>query len=199
MEYFERLEQTSRGEADQGDSSRAFRLPFASLTFGYEIYGNECTTIDLLAGATINSIDVDLELFTPLLPVTIRSASGSQDWIDPSVGLRVRHQLSDLPPATPARSSPSPFTAVLDRPPRAVHGGASASNRPLLERPPQRRFFPGPSIAAATAPGRLTPPFPPSRASIASSRWIKSRTSFRAAGPPAASQKCVRQPKGRPS
>ena len=31
----------------------------------------------------------------PALPVTVRSASGSQDWIDPFVGLRIRHQLSD--------------------------------------------------------------------------------------------------------
>ncbi len=67
----------------------------ASLTLGYEIFGNDCTTIDLLAGGALNSMDVDLELFTPALPVTVRSASGSQDWIDPFVGLRVRHQLSD--------------------------------------------------------------------------------------------------------
>lgn len=67
----------------------------ASLTLGYEIFGNESTTIDLLAGGAVNSIDADLELFTPRLPVTIRGASGSEEWIDPFVGLRIRHQLSD--------------------------------------------------------------------------------------------------------
>ncbi|MCW1924458.1 hypothetical protein OKA05_17965 [Luteolibacter arcticus] len=67
----------------------------ASLTLGYEIYGSESTTIDLLAGGALNSMDVDLQLFTPNLPVTIRGASGSEEWIDPFVGLRIRHQLSD--------------------------------------------------------------------------------------------------------
>ncbi len=67
----------------------------ASLTLGYEIYGNECTTIDLLAGGALNSMDVDLQLFTPNLPITIRGASGSEEWIDPFFGLRIRHQLSE--------------------------------------------------------------------------------------------------------
>lgn len=67
----------------------------ASLTLGYEVFDNDCTTIDLLAGGVVNSIDADLELFTPLLPITIRSASGSEEWIDPFVGLRIRHRISD--------------------------------------------------------------------------------------------------------
>jgi hypothetical protein len=67
----------------------------ASLTLGYEIYGTESTTIDLLAGGALNSMDVDLQLFTPNLPVTVRSASGSEEWIDPFIGLRIRQQLSD--------------------------------------------------------------------------------------------------------
>jgi len=54
-------------------------------------------------------------------------------------------------------------------------------------------------IASLTAVGRLTPPLPPRRWSMSSSRWIRSRTSFLAAGPPAAAQKWVRHPKGRPS
>ena len=67
----------------------------ASLTLGYALFDNDCTTIDLLVGGAVNSIDADLELFTPRLPVTIRGASGSEEWIDPFVGLRIRHQLSD--------------------------------------------------------------------------------------------------------
>lgn len=67
----------------------------ASLTLGYELYGGESSTLDLLAGGAVTSIDVDLELFTPRLPVATRTASGSQEWIDPFVGLRLRHRLSD--------------------------------------------------------------------------------------------------------
>ena len=36
-----------------------------------------------------------MKTFTPRLPVNVRNASGSQEWIDPFVGLRLRHQLSD--------------------------------------------------------------------------------------------------------
>ncbi len=67
----------------------------ASLSVGYEIYGSESTTLDLVAGAALNSIDVDLDLFTPNLPVTVRSGSGSQEWIDPFVGLRFHQRLGD--------------------------------------------------------------------------------------------------------
>jgi hypothetical protein len=66
-----------------------------SLSVGYEIYGDECTTIDVVVGAAVNSIDVDLDLFTPNLPVTVRSRSGSQEWIDPYVGLRFHQRLGD--------------------------------------------------------------------------------------------------------
>jgi len=67
----------------------------ASLSVGYEIYGSESTSLDLVVGAALNSIDVDLDLFTPNLPVTTRSASGSQEWIDPFVGLRFTQRLGD--------------------------------------------------------------------------------------------------------
>lgn len=67
----------------------------ASLSVGYEVYGSDSTSLDLVAGAALNSLDVDLELFTPRLPVTVRRASGSQEWIDPYVGLRFKQQLGD--------------------------------------------------------------------------------------------------------
>ena len=67
----------------------------ASLSVGYEIYGNESTTLDLVAGAALNSIDVDLDLFTPNLPVTVRSGSASQEWIDPFVGVRFHQRLGE--------------------------------------------------------------------------------------------------------
>ena len=67
----------------------------ASLTLGYEIYGNESTSFDFVVGGALSSIDVDMDLFTPNLPVTVRSGSGSQEWIDPFVGLRFKTQVSD--------------------------------------------------------------------------------------------------------
>jgi opacity protein-like surface antigen len=67
----------------------------ASLALGYEIYGNKQTTFDLMAGAALTSIDTELDLFTPSLGTTQRSTSGSQSWVDPFVGLRLRHRLSD--------------------------------------------------------------------------------------------------------
>ena len=67
----------------------------ASLSVGYEIYGTESSSLDLVVGAALNSIDVDLDLFTPNLPVTVRSGSGSQEWIDPFVGLRFLQRLGD--------------------------------------------------------------------------------------------------------
>ena len=51
--------------------------------------------------------------------------------------------------------------------------------------------------ASATAGSSLRGPSPFNRTSSSSSRRIKSKTSSRAYGPPAASQKCVRQPNGR--
>jgi hypothetical protein len=66
-----------------------------SLSVGYEIYGDESTTLDLLVGAAVNSIEVDLDLFTPNLPVTTRSFSGSQEWIDPFIGLRFHQRLGE--------------------------------------------------------------------------------------------------------
>lgn len=71
----------------------------ASLSLGYELYGDERTTFDLLGGAALTSLDADLDATLappgPLLPAVSRSASGSETWVDPFVGLRVRHRLSD--------------------------------------------------------------------------------------------------------
>lgn len=67
----------------------------ATLTVGYEIYRDECTSFAVIAGAAYNRLDVDLELITPNLPVTSRSGSGSQEWIDPFVGLRFHRRLGE--------------------------------------------------------------------------------------------------------
>ena len=67
----------------------------ASLALGYEVYGNEKTNLDLLGGAALTYLDAELNLFTPSLPNSSRSSSGTLSWIDPFVGLRLRHRLSD--------------------------------------------------------------------------------------------------------
>ena len=53
--------------------------------------------------------------------------------------------------------------------------------------------------ARESAAGSGRAPSPPSARSMSSRRWMRSTTSRRAYGPPAAAQKCVRQPNGRPS
>lgn len=65
----------------------------ASLAVGYSVIDRESTTLDLMAGATLTSLDVDIDLLT--VPTAVRSASGSQEWIDPYVGLRWRQRLGD--------------------------------------------------------------------------------------------------------
>lgn len=85
--------------SQQGPASSYLRLSqdqiMASLSVAYEIYGGESTTVDLAGGVALNSIDADLDLFTPRLPVQVRSGSGSQEWLDPFFALRFRQELGD--------------------------------------------------------------------------------------------------------
>lgn len=67
----------------------------SSLSTGYAIYDHEDTRLDLVAGAVVNSLDVDLKLFTPNLPVTHRTASGTKTWVDPFIGLRFQQRFND--------------------------------------------------------------------------------------------------------
>jgi len=66
----------------------------ASVALGYELYKDDRTSLDVLAGAAFTSVDVELDVSTPLLPIKYRALSGSETWVDPFIGLRVRHQLS---------------------------------------------------------------------------------------------------------
>lgn len=66
-----------------------------SVSLGYELYGNDCTSLELAVGGAFNIIDADVDLFTPRLPVPVRSGSGSNEWIDPFVALRVQHRLGE--------------------------------------------------------------------------------------------------------
>ena len=67
----------------------------ATVLLGYALVENENTTLDFVAGAALTSLDMDLDLYTPRLPVTTRAFSGSETWVDPIFGLRLRHKLSD--------------------------------------------------------------------------------------------------------
>ncbi len=66
-----------------------------SLSLGYEFYSSESTSLTVAAGVAFNSIDADVDLFTPRLPIPIRSGSDSQEWLDPYIALRFQHSLSD--------------------------------------------------------------------------------------------------------
>ncbi len=66
-----------------------------SLTVAYEVFRNDSTSVELVGGAAVTSLDVDIDLFTPLLPITSRSASDSETWIDPIIGVRLKHKLSE--------------------------------------------------------------------------------------------------------
>lgn len=65
-----------------------------SLAAAYDVYADETTSLRVIAGAAINHIKLDLD-FTPPPPLRPRSNSGSQTWIDPFIGIGVRHSLTD--------------------------------------------------------------------------------------------------------
>jgi hypothetical protein len=64
----------------------------ASLALGYEIYGDDCTRIEVLAGGALTDQEAELR-FTG--PGTRISVSGSETWIDPFIGFRLRQRVSE--------------------------------------------------------------------------------------------------------
>lgn len=64
-----------------------------SASVGFEIYGNESTSVELAAGVAFNSIDADVKIFTPGGPSLV--GSGSQEWLDPYFALRFQHRLGE--------------------------------------------------------------------------------------------------------
>lgn len=65
---------------------------YSNLSLGHSIYQTETTQVDAFAGAALNSLDLDLRLRALS---TERSRSGSETWVDPFVGARVRHSLGN--------------------------------------------------------------------------------------------------------
>ncbi|MEI6818682.1 MAG: hypothetical protein WCL19_03690 [Verrucomicrobiota bacterium] len=66
----------------------------ASLALGYELYGNKQTTLDILGGGALTYLSADLNLSMANFGNVQRSYSGSLCWVDPFVGIRIRHRLT---------------------------------------------------------------------------------------------------------
>ncbi|MCX6875320.1 MAG: hypothetical protein NTW21_16165 [Verrucomicrobia bacterium] len=63
----------------------------------YNVLENEATHLDVYAGARVNSLDMDLniDLHGPSGRTRDFSASGSETWVDPIIGVRVQQELSN--------------------------------------------------------------------------------------------------------
>ncbi len=66
-----------------------------SLAVGYQVYGSEKFTVDLLGGAAFTWIDAEVEVITLNLATPQRSRSGSQSWVDPFMGIRCKQMVSE--------------------------------------------------------------------------------------------------------
>ncbi|MBK1828782.1 porin family protein [Haloferula rosea] len=68
-----------------------------SLALGYEIYEDERWTVDFLAGGAYTGLDVSGDVTAAPTPPASRTGfiSGSQDWVDPFVGVRFRYRAGD--------------------------------------------------------------------------------------------------------
>jgi hypothetical protein len=66
----------------------------ASLALGYELYGDKQTTLDLLGGGALTYLNAELNLSMANFGNVQRSYSGSLCWVDPFVGIRIRHQFT---------------------------------------------------------------------------------------------------------
>lgn len=60
--------------------------------FGYRVFGNESTGFDLLAGAVYYDISNEIVLHLPRRSI---AAESRRDWLDPIVGMRVRHRFAE--------------------------------------------------------------------------------------------------------
>lgn len=88
-----KLSDSTRPFADARFDFRQEQLTSA-VSLGYELYDGETSRLDLVGGCALNHINLDLKLFTPNLPVTERTESGNQTWLDPFVGLRFQQEIT---------------------------------------------------------------------------------------------------------
>jgi hypothetical protein len=59
----------------------------------YRALDTPCTSLDVYAGARVNSLDADVDIAFRLIPP--RSVSASETWVDPIIGARFQQELSD--------------------------------------------------------------------------------------------------------
>ncbi|MGE9269441.1 MAG: hypothetical protein ACQKBU_01450 [Verrucomicrobiales bacterium] len=68
-----------------------------SLAFGYEVHEDDCWTVDLLAGGAYTGLDIASDITS--VPVAggggTAVVGGSEDWVDPFVGVRFRYRAGD--------------------------------------------------------------------------------------------------------
>jgi hypothetical protein len=125
-----------------------------SVLVGYDLFHSENSRFEVVAGGAVNSLEVDMELFTPRLPVAIRSGSGSQAWIDPVIGFRVRHHMGEKWGLFASGTFGSFVSAQQSTSRISARGLAALA--PMLRPWPAR---PGPSTTPrAGGPGVLPPP-----------------------------------------
>jgi hypothetical protein len=61
----------------------------------YNILENPTTRLDAYAGARVNWMETDVEITRNATGATIFSDSGDDTWVDPIIGFRVHHDLTD--------------------------------------------------------------------------------------------------------
>jgi opacity protein-like surface antigen len=82
--------------SDSAEPLAGSRLDFGqeqftgSLAASYDVYADDTTSLRLIAGAAISHMKLDLDFITPP-PLSDLSRSDSQTWIDPLIGIGVRH------------------------------------------------------------------------------------------------------------
>jgi hypothetical protein len=64
----------------------------ATLAASYEFFSNDTSSVRFIAGAAYNDLELDLELVPPS-PLPAISRSGSQQWVDPFIGIGFHHEL----------------------------------------------------------------------------------------------------------
>lgn len=63
-----------------------------NFVFAYEVYKSDPVSIDVYAGARVNSLDLDLSFRGPK-DILVLAASGSDTWVDPIIGARFQAEL----------------------------------------------------------------------------------------------------------
>jgi len=68
-----------------------------SLALGYEVYEDDCWTVDLLAGAAYTGLDISGDVTLAPRPPASQTGfiNGSEDWVDPFVGVRFRYRAGE--------------------------------------------------------------------------------------------------------